>query len=672
MVKPATQNSYAQMTINPFESTPLTKPFFPHLQVGKDVDSDHSEQFLPNIYNCVQPSILVAEREKLLGSFAQEIRHLDLDKILNRTVTQVRQFLHCDRVLIYRFQIDWSGEIVVESVVKSSRSVLGINIKDPCFKEQHIERYKRGHIQVVDDIFAAGLQPCHVALLASFQVRANLVVPMFSEQNLWGLLIAHHCQEIRKWLPTEIDLLRQLATQVGIAIQQAELLTQVKCINAHLECQLQKRTVELQKALKFEALVRLITEKIRDSLDESQVLQTATQELAQLLKVERCKIELYNACQTVGTIVYEYTTTLPRCLGLTRLVANFPEYHSLLQKQPLQYGDIVPAWNPRLRQVSRLVYPIFDNQGVLGNIWLTKPPEQVFDEFETRLVQQVANECAIAIRSARLYQASQAQVRELEKLERLKNEFLRTISHELRTPITSISLAVETLETLLKQEGLLDKQSKFGQLLQILHCQCQREKKLINDLLTLSALEAETEPLILGIIDLKTWIPPIIESFRERTNSQQQQLSLTITTDIPPLQTNISDLKRILIELLNNACKYTPPGELITVSARNRVDAVLLCVSNSGVEIPTDEMSRIFEPFYRIPKNDPWKYSGTGLGLALVRKLVRNLGGAICVDSAAGSTTFTLQFNRQNHSTLTKNLGYQPRLCRRNQKINDQ
>ena len=88
MVKPATQDSYAQMTINPFESTPLTKPFFPHLQVGKGVDCDRSEQFLRSIYNCVQPSVLVAEREKLLGSFAQEIRQsLDLDKILNRTTS---------------------------------------------------------------------------------------------------------------------------------------------------------------------------------------------------------------------------------------------------------------------------------------------------------------------------------------------------------------------------------------------------------------------------------------------------------------------------------------------------------------------------------------------------------------------------------------------------------
>lgn len=583
--------------------------------------------------------------EKVNGAIALLEQTSDLDPILNHTVTSVRELLGCDRVLIYRFRTDGSGDIIVESVVNPSRSVLGINIKDPCFQGQHVERYKRGHIQAVEDIFTAGLQPCHIALLASFQVRANLVVPIFSEQDLWGLLIAHHCQNTRQWLATEIDLLKQLAIQLGIAIQQTKLLTQTQHLNLYLEYQVQKRTAQLQQALNFEALVRLITEKIRDSLDETQVLQTATQELARVLNVERCKIELYSPCQTIGTIAYEYTTTLPLCQGLTRLVADFPEiYQSLLQKQPLQYGNIIPVWNARLVQVTRLAYPIFDNQGVIGNLWLIRPAYQVFDEFEIKLVEQVANECAIAIRGARLYQASQATVRELEKLERLKNDFLRTISHELRTPITSISLAVETLETLVKQAGLFDKESKFGQLLQILHQECRREKKLIDDLLTLSTLEAKTEPLILGVIDLQTWLPTIVESFRERTTHQQQQLSLTVASNIPPLQTNISDLKRILIELLNNACKYTPAGELIAVSASATADAVHLYVSNTGTEIPTDEQSRIFEPFYRIPNNDPWKYSGTGLGLALVRKLVRNLGASIHLISEFHSTTFYVQF----------------------------
>lgn len=110
------------------------------------------------------------------------------------------------------------------------------------------------------------------------------------------------------------------------------------------------------------------------------------------------------------------------------------------------------------------------------------------------------------------------------------------------------------------------------------------------------------------------------------------------------MTTDLTALERILTELLNNACKYTPSRETISVSVHATAEMLQLCVSNSGVEIAASELSQIFNTFYRIPNNDPWKHSGTGLGLALVKKLVERLGATIQVESAAGQTTFTVQF----------------------------
>ncbi|NJM70468.1 MAG: GAF domain-containing protein [Scytonema sp. RU_4_4] len=277
---------------------------------------------------------LQVEREHLLGAFAPcaapcwsialHIRQsLDLDTILKRTVTEVRQFLQTSRVLIYRFKPDWSGVMAVESVVAPWLSVLGTNIQDPCFTEKHIERYRRGRIQVIEDIYVSGLHPCHIDLLASFQVRANLVVPIVSEQQLWGLLIAQHCQEPRQWQQVEVELLKQLGMQVGIAVQHAQLHHQVQCLNTDLESKVQQRTTQLQQALKFEALVRRITEKIRDSLDERQILQTVTRELAQALNIDRCKIDFFDTHYTTATTAYEYTTKSVVCQGLTNGLQSF-------------------------------------------------------------------------------------------------------------------------------------------------------------------------------------------------------------------------------------------------------------------------------------------------------------------------------------------------------------
>ncbi len=579
---------------------------------------------------------LQVEREQLLDAIAGRIHQsVELETILHQTAIELQQFLNCDRVLIYRFEADHSGVIIAESSVAAS---------DPCFSSKHPEHYGRGCIQIVEDIHADGLHPCHIDFLASLQIKANLVVPIFQEQDMWGMLIAQHCQQTRQWQQTETDLLKQMATQIGIAVQQAELHQQLKDLRAKIELEKQKHINQLQQVQNFEALVRRMTEQIRDSLDETQVLQTLTQELAQSLNLDRCQIELYSTCQTLVTIAYEYSINLPQCQGLTRQIADRLEvYQPLLQKQPLQFLEIVPGWQPKLLVMSQMACPIFDTQGILGNIWLTRPSQEAFDEFEIGLVQQVANECAIAIRQAQLYKQTQAQVKELEKGDRLKNQFLRTLSQELRTPITSISLAVQTLESVLTPAEISEIEI-VPQLLQILHNECGRESKLINDLLTLTYLEAEPDPPTLIAIDFQSWLHPIIESFRDLTNCQRQQLNLTIDHTLPPLETDITDLERIVTELLNHACKYTPPGESITVSAHLRGDAVELNITNSGIELTSNELSRIFEPFYHLSKHDPWKHSGTGLELALVQKMVRHLGGSINVESAAGQTTFTVTF----------------------------
>ncbi|MEH2367366.1 PAS domain-containing sensor histidine kinase [Nostoc sp.] len=588
---------------------------------------------------------LQVEREQLLEAIAGRIHQsVELETILHQTTIELRQFLNCDRVLIYRFEADGSGVIIAESTVAASDPLLGKNITDPCFSGKHPEHYGQGCIQVVEDIYAAGLHPCHIDFLTSLQIRANLVVPIFQEQDMWGLLIAQHCRESRQWQQTETDLLKQLATQIGIAVQQAELHQQLQDLKAKMELQKQKHLNQLQQVRNFEALVRRMTEQIRDSLDQTQVLQTLTQELAKLLNLERCQIELYSNCQTLVTIAYEYSINLPQCQGLTKQIADHLEvYQPLLQKQPLQFLEIVPGWEPKLLVMSQMACPIFDTQGILGNIWLTRPSQEAFDEFEIELMQQVANECAIAIRQAQLYKQNQAQVKELEKSDRLKNQFLRTLSQELRTPITSISLAVQTLESVLTPAEISEIEI-VPQLLQILHNECGRESKLINDLLTLTYLEAEPDPPTLIAIDFQSWLHPIIESFRDLTNCQRQQLNLTVDRALPPLETDITDLERIVTELLNHACKYTPAGEAIAVSAQLIGDTVELNITNSGIELTSNELSRIFEPFYHLSKHDPWKHSGTGLELALVQKMVRHLGGSIYVESAAGQTTFTVKF----------------------------
>jgi signal transduction histidine kinase len=192
--------------------------------------------------------------------------------------------------------------------------------------------------------------------------------------------------------------------------------------------------------------------------------------------------------------------------------------------------------------------------------------------------------------------------------------------------------------------GLLtNESSSIYRYFKILQEEEQRELNLINDLLDLTRLDAESESLNSTSVNLQVYIPHLAESFTGQMQVQQQQLVLQISEDLPLLVIDLPYLERILTELLQNACKYTPNGETITLSAQITSETIEICVSNSGVEISSVECDRIFDKFYRIPNNDPWKHSGTGLGLALVKKRVERLGGQISVKSKSGLTQFIIQ-----------------------------
>lgn len=372
-------------------------------------------------------------------------------------------------------------------------------------------------------------------------------------------------------------------------------------------------------------------------------MQTVTQEIGRILNIERCKIELYNSDRSVATIAYEYAIDSPNCQGTERTVADFPElYYQLLQKQSLQFVEKIPELKPINAQATRLVCPIFDDQGILGNLWLLRSKEEFFEKVEITLVEQLATQCAIAIRQARLYQKSQTQIKELARLNIIKDDFLRTISHELRTPMSSIQLASETLEALLEKEIGVNRSATFTRVLDIFRSACQRQNQLVDDLLTLCYIDAKKEMITIQWIDLLVWLPQIIEPFQERINAQELTLIINIDPQLPQFKSDISTIKRTLAELLNNACKYTPARETITISARSMDKGIQLSVSNTGIEIPLAEQQRVFDKFYRIPNHDPWQFGGTGIGLALAKNLIEVLGGIIRLESQQEQTIFII------------------------------
>jgi GAF domain-containing protein len=171
------------------------------------------------------------ERQRTLAATIDKIRKsLDIETIFTTTTKETRQLLNVERVAIYRFLPDWSGEIVAESIVTGWTSLLQKQpfIADTYLQETEGGRYRNNEYSVIDDIYKAGYSDCHIALLKDLEVRAYIIVPIFQGQTLWGLLAAYQNSEIRHWEAYEVDFLAQIGSQLGIALQQAELLKQTR------------------------------------------------------------------------------------------------------------------------------------------------------------------------------------------------------------------------------------------------------------------------------------------------------------------------------------------------------------------------------------------------------------------------------------------------------------
>jgi PAS domain S-box-containing protein len=597
------------------------------------------------------------EQEQALNQVVQAIRQsFDLETIFATATVEIAQLLEADRSAIVQYLPDRGCWKHLAEYRRSPAipTTLGLEVSDQSNSiSDQLKTLKV--VQIPDsNTVADQVNQQFVELFPG----AWLLVPLVVGQSLWGSFSMFRFEQVqpeqvqsepaKAWTEDQVRLAQATADQLAIAIQQSQLYRQVQQLNTNLELQVQERTFQLQQSLSFEALLKRITDKVRDSLDEQQILQTVVQELVQGLHIECCDTGLYNADHTTSTIAYEFTKSLSPAQGLSFEITHsaHPEvYPALFQGQTCQFNNLLEKpLRPDHKLLTTLACPILDDQGILGDLWLFRQSDQVFDEQEVRLVKQVANQCAIGLRQSRLYQAAQQQVQELERLNRLKDDFLNTVSHELRTPLSSIKLATQMLEISLEPLGVLASESSLiSRYLQILHEESQREIELINDLLDLARLEDETDGLSLTPLEVQYFIPHLVEPFFERARNQQQQLEVQVPETLPPIKTYLPYLDRILTELLHNACKYTPAGETIALSVQLTPRGLEICIRNSGVEIPAAERDRIFDKFYRIPNNDPWKHDGTGLGLALVKKLAGQLGAEIRVESGRGETRFVLE-----------------------------
>lgn len=220
---------------------------------------------------------------------------------------------------------------------------------------------------------------------------------------------------------------------------------------------------------------------------------------------------------------------------------------------------------------------------------------------------------------------------DIRRLEAVKRDFVVNASHELRTPLTSIIGSLEMLEGQLQGEP--------ARWIQTIRRNAERMTAIVQDLLMLSGLEGRGAEPSVEQVDLRRLVEDVTGMFAHRAEIQGITLSLAVSDELPLITADPFLLEQMLVNLVDNALKYTEKGEVKVICSPEGADRVRIEVTDTGIGIPEQSLPRIFERFYVVDKSRSRKMGGTGLGLAIVKHIVGSHAGAIAVESAPGRGT---------------------------------
>ncbi|NPV26615.1 MAG: phosphate regulon sensor histidine kinase PhoR [Firmicutes bacterium] len=232
-------------------------------------------------------------------------------------------------------------------------------------------------------------------------------------------------------------------------------------------------------------------------------------------------------------------------------------------------------------------------------------------------------------------------ITDVRNFDQMRSEFVANVSHELRTPLTSIKGFVETL-----MDGAAEDRALRQRFLAIIESETKRLNRLIDDLLTLSSIESKQREVQFRPLDLARPVKKVVAMLNPRAVEKQITIECQIPVDLTQVWGDEDLLGQVVINLIDNAIKYTAPGGKIILKAAANQDEVIVQVVDNGIGIPANSLNRLFERFYRVDKARSRELGGTGLGLAIVKHIVESHGGRVWVESemGQGSTfSFTLR-----------------------------
>ena len=572
-----------------------------------------------------------AEIQSLLKEVTQDITALDVNQLVQKLTSKVCAVLKVD-VSDVRLMVGGAWQSVGASGIEPSRlqsSVTGSGLRRSRFV---IESRKP---MIVEDMSleAPARQGNRSAVLG---FRGYVGVPLLARNGEVIGVLRVLTYKPRHFPPDEVDILQQLANGAAIAIENAYLLEEAR-----------------QKSLHLEALIK-VNRDVASLLKKELLLPSIANEARRFLNVDGASFRLVEGRTLVraGYAGEEDLLALTPVMPLGEsITGKIVRENRVIAVKNVRHDPVMVEKHRRILGESGyhsfLGVPLRLGSRVIGTINLYSKQEREFRPDEIQMITAFADQTAIAVENARLFEELQQKSGEMEDAFRTKTDFLNTMAHELRTPL---NVVIGTQQLLLDGSygELRDEQSKP---LERIGRYAQDLLGLINEILDLVRLDARKVPVHTSEFSVREITDDLELSFAPLAREKGLELKFNIGAGMPTLKSDRSKIREIIQNLLANAVKYTEKGKIeirVAVQTHNsnfQGKRIQWSVRDTGIGIAESDLPHLFEPFYMADGVDRRKYPGTGLGLSIVQRLVELLGGDIKIDSKLGKgSTFTVTF----------------------------
>ncbi|MFQ4141920.1 GAF domain-containing protein [Chlorogloeopsis sp. ULAP02] len=656
------------------------------------------------------------QQQAVFGVVANFRQSLDANTIFQTTTKEVCHLLRAERVSVYRFNSEWGGEFVGDFEITSPNwsgiSKLGVNTvwNDTYLQDTEGGRYRHNETFAVDDIYKMGFAQCHIENLEQYEIRAFVLAPIFVGEKLWGLLTVYQHSGPREWKDNEVNFITQIAAQLGVALQQAELLAQTQQQAMNL------RLVAQQQQILFEVVA-----KMRGSLDLDTMFAATVSEVRHSLNADRVVIYRFDPDSEFdeGEIVSEdFLPEFTSALSLKIQDNCFKKKYAALYRQgsvhaiaDIHNANLNPCYVQMLDQLqiqANLVVPLAKADQLWGLLCIHQCADtRQWQLSEMQFVTQVAAQLSVALEQADLLNQTRQQTEQLaqtlQNMKQMQTQLIQSekmsslgqlvagVAHEINNPVNfihgNISHIKEYTGDLLEMLALyqqccsnpspdiLERAEEIDldfivedlpRILSSMQIGTERIRQIVLSLRNFSRLDqAEMKP-----VDIHEGIDSTLLILQHRLKAKSDSSGIDIVKeygDLPLVECYAGQINQVFMNVLSNALdaleqhkqsvseNYSAQIKIKTAIGQifsDSIPSVVIRIADNGPGIPKDSLARIFDPFFT---TKPVGH-GTGLGLSISYQIVVDKHGGIfkCYSQPGEGTEFWIEIPMSQSAIQSK------------------